>query len=86
MDGTVINDIQCINPSTFTFKTNEPQWYFILNDNNFIIAFLEKDDLLEAIYIDYCLQNYSFNGEGVRFRIGEWKKVHAPKIKKGRRY
>lgn len=86
MDGTIIKNLSRLNPCTFELKSTNPQIYFILSEvNNLTIAYLEKDGLLDDIYVDYGLQNFSAQNDIIKFRIGIWDTIYQEKKKKKKR-
>lgn len=76
-DGTVIENIDRLNPSTFQFRSDNPDYYWILSPSNLAFATLYKDDELEDIFIDYMKTSYLFSSGWVRFRIIPVKEVEA---------
>lgn len=82
VDGTIITPLERLNPSTFRFKANDSNIYFKLTPMNLAIGLLYKDDILEDVFVDYCLQNFSFNNGIIQFRIDEWNKIHKRRARK----
>lgn len=68
-DGTVINDLDRLNPSTFQFRSNDPNYYWILSPSNLAFATLYKDDELEEVFIDYIRNSYYASNGVIEFRI-----------------
>lgn len=73
LDGTIINDLQRINPGTFKLNSDDSSLYYKLNGNNLSLALLFEGDLLEDVFIDYKLTNFSNMSGVIRFRIDRAK-------------
>lgn len=68
MDNTILNVCR-LNPVTFELNSDDKQLFNKL-DKNLTLAFLSREDgLLEDIYVDYRIQNFSNMGGIIRFRI-----------------
>lgn len=84
MNGTTLTVCR-LNPSTFELNSNDSQLYNLLA-NNLALAFLSnEDDLLEDIFVDYDLQNFSCLNNVIRFRIGPWDEVNRLSNKEKKR-
>ena len=73
LDGTIITNLQKINSSTFELDSNDSSIYHKLNDYNLTLALLLEGELLDDVFIDYKLTNFSCAGGKVRFRIDRAK-------------
>lgn len=73
LDGTIITNLQKINSSTFELDSNDSSIYHKLNDYNLTLALLFEGDLLEDVFIDYKLTNFSNMSGVIRFRIDRAK-------------
>lgn len=76
LDGTIIRDLELIGRNKFQVKNIENNLYHLLNDNNLSLAFLDEDNILMDIYIDFALQNYFFDNGYVQFKINPWEEVY----------
>ena len=68
-DGTELNNICRLNPSTFEIESNNSQMYWALSQDNLAFATLYKDEELEDIFIDCLRTSYSIQNGIVHFRI-----------------
>lgn len=85
MNGTILNVCR-LNPSTFELNSNDTHLYNLLS-NNLTLAFLSREDgILEDIFVDYDLQNFSCLNDVVRFRIGPWDEVNRISNRDKKRY
>ena len=76
LDGSYIDNVTRINPSTFEVEGNNSlERYFQLNDDNLSCVTLYKDDELEDVLIDQRRQNFSCIDGIIRFRIEGRKDV-----------
>ena len=69
-DGTEIEILERVNPSTFKCKASQ-NLYFELNEENLSFATLIEDEELEEVFLDCIRQNYFLDGDIVTFRIRE---------------
>lgn len=72
-DGTTIDNITRVNPSTFEIKSNDPKIYWDLSQDNLAFATLYNDDELEEMYIDCARTSYTMQNGLIHFRIGPIK-------------
>lgn len=82
VDGTTITGLRRINPGTFELDSSDSSLYYKLDENNLSLALLFEDDLLEDIFVDYKLSNFSCVNGVVDFRIdrvkgGVWDGIEA---------
>lgn len=68
-DGTELNNIHRLNPSTFEIKSNDSQMYWVLSQDNLAFATLYKNEELEDVFIDCLRTSYSMQNGIVHFRI-----------------
>ncbi len=68
-DGTELNNIHRLNPSTFEIESNNSQMYWILSQDNLAFATLYKDEELEDAFIDCARTSYSMQNGIIHFRI-----------------
>lgn len=68
-DGTELNNIRRLNPSTFEIESNNSQMYWVLSQDNLAFATLYKDEELEDVFIDCLRTSYSIQNGIVHFRI-----------------
>ena len=68
-DGSAIENLRRLNPSTFVLDDTGTNIYARLSDSNLEFATLLNGDELDDVLIDYTLQNYSVQGGTIRFRI-----------------
>ena len=68
-DGSAIENLRRLNPSTFVLDDTGANIYARLSDSNLEFATLLNRDELDDVLIDYTLQNYSVQGGTIRFRI-----------------
>lgn len=74
-NGTLIEGLTRLNPSTFEVNT-ESALNYLLTDNNLSMAILSNENgLLEDIFIDYTLQSFFFQNNIFHFRIAEIKEL-----------
>ena len=76
-DGTTIDNIMRVNPSTFEIESNDPQIYWELSQDNLAFATLYKDDELEEMYIDCARTSYTMQNGLIHFRIGPIKEAQG---------
>ena len=70
MDGTIIHNVNRINPSTFEVE-GDSSLYWLLTEDNLACATLYLGDEIEDIFINCRRQNFYCNNGIVRFRIQE---------------
>lgn len=68
-DGTELDNIMRVNPSTFEIQSDDPQIYWKLSQDNLAFATLYKDDELEEMFIDCARTSYSMQNGLIHFRI-----------------
>ncbi len=69
-DGTLIDGLKRINPSTFELISNDNILYHQLNDFNLSFAILlDEDGVMSDVYLDYTLQNFIQQSGIVYFRL-----------------
>jgi hypothetical protein len=69
LDGTIIDNLTRLNPSTFSKPSDSSDIYYKLTDDNLSCATLYKDDEIEDILIDYSRQNFFWENGIISFRI-----------------
>lgn len=74
-DGTRLS-LDRLKQDTFAIVSKDSSVYHELNDFNLSLAFLDEDDSLCEVYVDYCLQNYYWDNGIVRFKIAPWDEVY----------
>ena len=74
-DGTIIDNITRINPSTFEIESDDSQIYWKLSQDNLAFATLYKDDELEEMYIDCARTSYTMQNGLIHFRISPIKEA-----------
>lgn len=89
-DGSAIENIERLNPSTFQVKSTDSQIYWQLSDDNLAFATLYNDDELEEVFIGYTRNSYYASNGVIEFRITpseaqiEEKQNQADQIRKER--
>lgn len=68
-DGTEIDNLYRLNPSTFELESNDSQIYWSLSEDNLAFATLYKDEELEEILMDCARTSYSMQNGVIHFRI-----------------
>ena len=68
-DGTELDGLERLNPSTFEIESNDSQIYWQLSDDNLAFATLYKDEELEEIFMDYTRASYTMQNGVIHFRI-----------------
>ena len=68
-DGSAIENLRRLNPSTFVLDDTGENVYARLLDSNLEFATLLNGNELDDVLIDYTLQNYAVQGGTIRFRI-----------------
>ena len=74
-NGTELDGLERLNPSTFEIKSNDSQIYWQLSNDNLAFATLYKDDELEEMFIDCMRASYSMQSGVIHFRITPIKEV-----------
>lgn len=72
-DGTELDNIMRVNPSTFEIQSDDSQIYWKLSQDNLAFATLYKDDELEEMFIDCARTSYSMQNWLIHFRISPIK-------------
>ena len=76
-DGTLIEGLSRLNPSTFEVNL-EVALNRQLNDNNLLIAILlDEDGILADVFLDYTLQSCVQDCEKFHFRIASIAELEA---------
>ena len=68
-DGTELDNIMRVNPSTFEIQSDDSQIYWKLSQDNLAFATLYKDDELEEMFIDCARTSYTMQNGVIHFRI-----------------
>lgn len=69
-DGTLIEGLHRINPSTFELLSNDNTLHHQLNDFNLSFAILfDEDGVMSEVYLDYTLQNFIQQCGIIHFRL-----------------
>ena len=69
-DGTLIEGLYRVNPSTFELLSNDNTLYHQLNDFNLSFAvLLDEDGVMSEVYLDYTLQNFIQQCGIIHFRL-----------------
>ena len=68
-DGTELDGLERLNPSTFEIESNDSQIYWQLSDDNLAFATLYKDEELEEMFMDCTRASYTMQNGVIHFRI-----------------
>ncbi len=68
-DGSKLENLERLNPSTFQIKSMDPKIYWQLSDDNLAFATLYNDDDLEDILMGYTRTTYYAQNGVIQFRI-----------------
>ena len=74
-NGTLIEGLQRINPSTFEIRTENALNHLLTDANLQLAILLDEDGQLIDIYIDYTMQSCFFQNNIFHFRIAEIKEL-----------
>ena len=69
VDGTELEGLKRLNPSTFEIESNDYQIYWQLSNDNLAFATLYKDAELDEIFIDCMCTSYTMQNGVIHFRI-----------------
>lgn len=71
VNGTLIEGLQRINPSTFEIHTENALNNLLTNNNLQMAILYDEDGLIVDLFIDYTLQSCFFQNNIFHFRIAE---------------
>ena len=70
-NGTLIEGLQRINPSTFEIRAKNALNNLLTNNNLQMAILYDEDGLIVDLFIDYTLQSCFFQNNIFHFRIAE---------------
>ena len=86
-DGTLIEGLYRVNPSTFELISNDNTLYHQLNDFNLSFAvLLDEDGVMSEVYLDYTLQNYIEQNHTIKFNLISFEELDKLKEQKQKKY
>lgn len=69
-DGTLIEGLKRISPSTFELISNDNTLHHQLNDFNLSFAILlDEDGVMSEVYLDHTLQNFIQQSGMIHFKL-----------------